>query len=95
MTVRQHQPRFVRQRVAGAVTDALRAEAHHRDERTVDEWIAAEREAVATAANQHAAAYGYPATMTVERVAHLEVTCVGHVDYADKLGMLVAEDLVP
>lgn len=95
MSAVQVTPRFARQRIAAAAVDALRSEATHRAGRTVDEWITAEREAVASAANTIASAYGHPGAMTVDRVAVLEVTCVGHVDYATKLALLVAEDLVP
>lgn len=94
MTATQMTPRFVRQRITAAVRDTLAVEATRRKTRTVDEWITAEREAVAKTANATAAAYGYPPAMTAARVEHLEVTCVGHFDYAAKLALLVAEDLV-
>ena len=54
-------------------------------------WIAAERTAVAVAANEWAASHGLTATMTVDDVEALETTAVGHVDYARKLTLRLAE----
>ena len=57
-------------------------------------WIANEREAVAMAANQWATAHGYDVSVTVADVERIEVCAVGHVDYASKLALYVAEHVV-
>jgi hypothetical protein len=55
------------------------------------EWIEAERFAVAVAANQWATAHPPAYTVSVEDVERVEQLAVGHVDYASKLALYVAE----
>lgn len=83
-------PTGVRLRMIDAIEAALVAEAAHREERTVDEWIAAERHAVAVEANKWAAAHG-GATVTVADVEAVESRACGHIDYGRKLALYVAE----
>lgn len=83
-------PTGVRLRMIDAIEAALVAEAAHRKERTVDEWIAAERHAVAVEANKWAAAHG-GATVTVDDVEAVEGLALGHIDYAHKVALHVAE----
>jgi hypothetical protein len=61
-----------------------------------DDWIRNERLAFAVAANQWAMANGYSAqrTVTVADVERIEVTALGHVDYAPKLALRIAEYIV-
>jgi hypothetical protein len=54
------------------------------------EWIEHEREAITEAANVWALAHGLP-TVTVGQVEAIEHLAVGHVDYAEKLALYVAE----
>lgn len=54
-------------------------------------WIDREREVVAVAANQWAAAHGCERRLTVADVERVEVLAVGHVDYGPKLALHVAE----
>lgn len=56
-----------------------------------DGWIERERYLVATAANEWATAHGWDGRCTVEDVERLEVRAVGHIDYATKLALYVAE----
>ena len=57
------------------------------------DWVAAERLAVAVAANDWAQAHGVDALVTVTDVLDVENRAVGHVDYASKLALYVAERL--
>jgi hypothetical protein len=61
-------------------------------DRTLD-WIERERFAVVEAANRWALAFGYP-TVTMTDVERVEQMAVGHVDYATKLPLYVAELVV-
>lgn len=54
-------------------------------------WIERERFVVATAANEWTFSHGGGRTVTVADVERLEVLAVGHVDYASKLALYVAE----
>ncbi len=56
-----------------------------------EDWVEFERLAVAVAANEWAQAHGYERRVTVEDVERIEVSAVGHVDYARKLALYVAE----
>lgn len=60
-----------------------------RDTTSLD-WIERERTTVAVAANEWATSHG-GRTVTVEDVERVEVLAVGHVDYARKLALYVAE----
>lgn len=74
------------------IFDAL----HERTKARVSDphWIANERFAVASAASQWAMGHGYPRVVTVDDVERIEVSAVGHVDYASKLALRVAEFVV-
>ena len=54
------------------------------------EWIEHERQAITEAANVWALAHGLP-TITVGQVEAIEHFAVGHIDYAEKLALYVAE----
>ena len=64
------------------------------DRRARDDWIEGERMAVAMAANEWAMAHGYERRVTVEDVEHVEGNAVGHIDYASKLALYVAEFII-
>ena len=53
-------------------------------------WIEDERLAITNAANDWATAHGLP-TVTVNDVERIEHMAMGHVDYATKLALYVAE----
>lgn len=57
-------------------------------------WIERERLAVTVAANQWAEAHGIARRITVDTVKYHEDRCVGHIDYASKLALYVAEDIL-
>lgn len=69
--------------------DALRAEMAHRSEH--DDWEVRERFAVTLAANEWANAHYCQRLVTVDDVEAVEHFAVGHVDYASKLALYVAE----
>lgn len=75
----------------GFVLAALSAEMDKRSKSDGLDWIDNERTAVAVAANQWAASHGRNATVTTADVERVEVRAVGHVDYARKLALYVAE----
>ena len=55
------------------------------------DWVEYERQAVAIAANEWAKAHGIDRSVTVADVERIEQQAVGHVDYASKLALYVAE----
>lgn len=55
------------------------------------EWVDNERLAVALAANRWASAHGISARVSVHDVERVEPRAVGHVDYASKLSLYVAD----
>lgn len=57
-------------------------------------WEEFERQAVAMAANAWAQAQGLDRVLTVAEVERIEQGAVGHVDYASKLALYVAEAMV-
>ena len=73
--------------------EAFNGEADRRSEHP-DDWVARERNALAVAANAWAEARGIAARVTVDDVEKLEGRAVGHVDYATKLALYVAESIV-
>lgn len=58
------------------------------------DWIASERFAVAQAANDWASCHGIDRRITVYDVERIEGGAMGHVDYASKLCLYVAELVV-
>ena len=66
-----------------------------RDETQGMEWIDNERVALAVAANQWAQAHGLDRRVTVVSVLTIEGRAVGHIDYAEKIALYVAEILYP
>ncbi len=75
-------------RCRDAILSALLTEAKHRSEHV--DWERREREAVALAANQYATNHARK-LVTVDEVEHVEPLAMGHVDYASKLALYVAE----
>ena len=73
-----------------AIHQALVKQMTHR--RTDKRWVETERMAVALEANKWATAHGWR-TVTVDDVERVEVRAVGHVDYATKLALYVAEEV--
>ena len=59
------------------------------------EWVELERVELAVAANQWAEAHGLPTRVTRDDIERFETTALGHVDYASKLCLYVAELLYP
>lgn len=74
------------------VENALSEAAQHRDKNLA--WIEREREVMAIAANEWALAHGYPPSITVDVVERVEGPAVGHIDYASKMALYVAEQVV-
>src|SRR6266704_5262302 len=58
------------------------------------DWVTNERNAVAVAANKWAEAHGSERRITVEDVERIEGNAIGHVDYASKLALYVAEFII-
>lgn len=73
---------------------ALRAEMDLRPGRFGLSWIESERFAITASANEWALAHGRP-PITMSEVEEVEQLAVGHVDYASKLALYVAELVVP
>lgn len=78
-----------RQYVFGALTVAMNGRHLH-----PDTWVDDERLAVAVAANQWAEAHGYERRITTEDIERIEGNAVGHIDYASKLALYVAEFII-
>ena len=76
------------------VLNALRIAASGRREYNDHGWVVNERKAMAIAANNFAAAHGISRRITVDDVERVEQRAVGHVDYASKVSLYVAELLV-
>ncbi|MHC2876249.1 hypothetical protein [Ralstonia sp. 121560039-2] len=79
---------------ARSIYDALRREASKRNERTVEEWLAAERDAVLREAIFQAQKLGLK-TPSLQDVEHAERLASGHTDYASKWAIGVAEAMTP
>lgn len=73
------------------IYDALLAEMGKRRDSPGLEWVDNERVAVAIAATEWAMVNGFPIFVTPEDVESIEHSAVGHVDYASKLSLYVAE----
>lgn len=69
--------------------DRLRRQMRRRPEH--DDWIERERLTLAIAAHQWGTAHGLAKAITVAEVERLEQPAVGHVDYAEKVCLYVAE----
>lgn len=72
----------------------LLAEMEYRRDSHGLEWVDNERRRVARAAAEWASINDYPTIVTVEDVERIEHAAVGHVDYASKLALYVAEFVV-
>ena len=81
----RHQP-------AQAIYDAFQAEATKRRSRSVDEWVAAEHQAVWKAACDAAEHLGLPPP-TMEQVTRAETCARGHVDYGAKWAYGIVESM--
>lgn len=75
---------------ACSIYDALTTEQRHRHDRLTEEWIEAERKAVHRAAIKSARALGLREP-TIEDVMVAETLACGHVDYASKFALAVAD----
>lgn len=84
-------PHFEPQRT---LYDALVQEAEHREGRTAAEWIAAERAVVFRVATEYAEKHDlrFP---TLDDVKQAERLAVGHVDYAAKWAIGIADAMPP
>ena len=58
------------------------------------DWVANERLAVAVAANEWAEAHGHERRITVADIERIEGNAIGHIDYASKLALYVAEFII-
>lgn len=58
-----------------------------------DNWVEREQQAVTDSANRWARKHGLKVAVTFEQVVDLEVCAVGHIDYASKFCLYVAEYL--
>lgn len=79
-----------RDAILAALTDEM---SRRRDDPTLA-WINRERVAVANAAHDWALAHDMSCTVTVADVERVETTAAGHIDYASKLALYVAELVV-
>ena len=70
------------------VTAAFRLAARDRHRR--NDWVNNERNAIVDAANQWALRHGRP-TITIADLLAVEPRAVGHVAYAEKIGLYAAE----
>lgn len=70
------------------IHDAFQLEADNRSWN--EDWEAAERLAMAKAANDWAAAHGLN-KVTVHQIEDIEHLAVGHIDYATKIALYIAE----
>lgn len=68
---------------------ALKDEARHRSERSLDDWIRLERERMWKEARDYAMMYSLPAP-TIDEIKKAESSACGHVDYAEKFAHYVA-----
>ncbi|WP_431229139.1 hypothetical protein [Burkholderia contaminans] len=75
---------------ARSIYDALLREATLRKERSVAEWLAAERETVHRESARQAQRLGLR-TPTIEEVEHAERLATGHSDYAAKWAQGMAQ----
>ena len=66
-----------------SIYDAFQKEAENRRERSIEEWQAAEREAVMREAAIQAARFGFR-TPTLKEVERAEIYACGSVDYGAK-----------
>lgn len=73
------------------VLDALCKKMMERTGQPFEVWTAAERMAVAVAANTWAEAHNMGRRVTVADVERVEQMAVGHVDYGPKFALYVAE----
>lgn len=80
--------RRCRDYILADLSDEMSCRSLHKD------WIERERSAVAIAANQWAKANKSPTRVTIEDVEAIERMAVGHIDYASKLSLYVAEMIV-
>lgn len=78
------------QQPAQAIYDAFQAEAAHRRNRGIDEWLLAERTAVWRAARDAAQQLGWR-VLTLEEVRRAEDQAAGHTDYGAKWAYAVVE----
>lgn len=87
MTAREHAEMLrARDRILRALGDEMKHRAQNRH------WVEDERTAVVVAANEWAMAHGLR-LLTVDHVEQIETSAVGHIDYAAKLALYVAEAL--
>lgn len=73
-----------------SILHALRAQMDKRDLKS-ESWIAAERSAMVYAANKWRGRHGPLKWISQEDVEHVETLAMGHVDYASKVSLYVAE----
>lgn len=77
-----------------SIYDAFQAEATQRHGRSVTEWIAAEEQAVLSAATQEAKKMGWPAP-DIDMVRRAETYARGSVDYALKWSAQIVRLMQP
>lgn len=87
MNAREH---FAMLKARDHILRALSNEMTHRE--TNPHWVDDERMSVVLAANEWAISRGLP-TLTFADVERIETSAVGHIDYASKLALYVAEAL--
>ena len=75
---------------ARTLYDAFQEEATHREGRSVEEWILAERQAVWEAARDYAQQHGLRIP-TMDEVKQAENCASGHVDYGAKWAYAIVE----
>lgn len=73
------------------ILKALTNEMLNRDAHDYDVWVANEHMAVARAANEWAISHAPLRTVTVTAVEAVEGMALGHIDYATKFALYVAE----
>lgn len=88
----QYDPFRPHQQPAQTIYDAFQSEATHRRQRTLDEWIRLEREAVHRSACQHAEHYGLTKP-SMQDVEEAERYARGSADYGAKWAYGVASKM--
>lgn len=75
---------------ARSIYDALVAEQQHREGRSIEEWAAAERDAVLRATNDYATKHGKN-LVTAKDVKCAEISASGHIGYSTQFAHRIVD----
>ena len=78
---------------AKMIHDAFQKEVKKRDGRSMEEWIAAERQVMWLVARSWSLLYGY-SVLSLEDIEEAENYGLGHVDYGAKVAYKIAEKIL-